>query len=71
MNRYKISTESYPAVKKILNGQEYKKNVPTFARKFKDDLVFKGNYLYYKRLLVIPIEKVDAYLRRDLYSKKK
>ena len=70
MNRYKISTKSYPAVKKFLKGQEYKKNVPTFARKFKADLVFKGNDLYYKDLLVIPTEKIDAYLRRDFYSKK-
>ena len=70
MNRYKISKDSFPKVKKFLKGEVFKKDAPSFARKFKEDLSFKGNDLYFKGQLVIPQETVDGYLRKEFYSKK-
>jgi len=69
MNRYKVSKESYPKVREFLEGNAFKKDVPTYARKFKELLSFKGSDLYYKEQKVIPVEEVDAYLRKEFYSK--
>ena len=69
MNRYKIRRESYPNVKLFLKGKLFKKDVPTYARKFKDDLTFKNKNLYYKGHIVIPQEDVDTYLRKEFYNK--
>ena len=69
MNRYKIRRESYPNVKLFLKGKLFKKDVPTYARKFKDDLTFKNKNLYYKGHIVIPQEDVDSYLRKEFYNK--
>ena len=69
MNRYKITRESYPNVRKYLKGVVFKKDAPTYARKFKEDLSFKKKELYYKGKRVIPQEDVDSYLRKEYYSK--
>ena len=69
MNRYKIEKSSYPAVKKYLAGKNFKKDVPTFAVKFKEDLSFRGKTLLYKGDPVIPSEDVDSFLRKEFYSK--
>ena len=70
MNRYKVEKISYPAVKKYLAGNALKKDVPSYAVKFKADLSFRGNTLLYKGDPVIPTESVDSFLRKEFYSKK-
>jgi hypothetical protein len=70
MNRYRISRADFPAVRKYLAGKSFKKDAPSFARKFKDDLSFKGNTLYFKDQEVIPTESIDDYLRAEFYDPK-
>ena len=70
MNRYKIEKKTYPLVKLFLAGKAFKKDVPSYAAKFRDQLSFKGNKLLYNGTPVIPVEDVDKYLRKQFYSKK-
>ena len=70
MNRYRVSRADFPAVKQYLAGKSFKKDAPSFARKFKDDLKFKGNVLYFKDQKIIPTEDVDDYLRAEFYDPK-
>ena len=70
MNRYKIEKSSFAAVKKFLAGKLFKKDVPSYASKFKSDLSFRGKTLLYKGDPVIPSEDVDSFLRKEFYSKK-
>ena len=70
MNRYKIEKSSYKKVKLYLAGKAFKKDVPSYAVKFKEDLSFKGNTLLYQGSPVVPSEDVDSYLRKEFYDKK-
>ena len=69
INRYKIRKAEYPAAKLYMEGKSFKKDAPSWAIKFKDNLKFKKKILYYNDLLVIPQEEVDDYLRKQVYDK--
>ena len=69
MNRYKVSEKDFDAAKKFMQGKAFKKDAPSWAVKYKEQLSFKGSKLFYLDKQVIPIEKVDTYLRNMLYSK--
>ena len=69
MNRFKIFKKDYVKAKEYLTGKGLKKNAPSWAKKFKDDLEFKKNKLHYKGLLVIPQEDIESYLRNAVYDK--
>ena len=68
MNRYKITGEQLQITKKFLAGKISNK-VPNFAKKYKDDLTVKKGKVFYKNQEIIPIENVEAYLRKTLYTK--
>ena len=71
MNRYKISKNQFPAARKYLAGEAYKKDSPSWAVKFKENLEFQNNgKLFFNELQVIPEEDVDAYLRKQVFNKK-
>ena len=70
MNRYKIEKSSYNRVKLYLAGRTSKKDVPSYAVKFKERLSFKGNTLLFEGSPVVPSEDVDSYLRKEFYDKK-
>ena len=68
MNRYRITESQLPIVKKFLAGKATNK-VPTWAKKFKDDLSVKRGKLFYKQQEVIPREQIDTFLRKIFYTK--
>ncbi len=72
MNRYKVLKSTYPIVKKYLKNAKSVKTteLPTYARKFKKQLSFKGNILYINDKQVIPVEDVDTFLRNEFYDSK-
>ena len=69
INRYKVSKADYDKAKLYLNGKSFKKDTPSWAVKFKEDISFRNGKLYYKELPVIPTEDVDSYLRGQVFDK--
>ena len=67
MNRFKFSNANLKAA--IAFVQNKSKDGPTFAKRFKDDLKVKKNKLFYQDREVVPVEKVDAILRNEIYKK--
>ena len=72
MNRFKLKKEQFPIVKKFLKGTNVKK-VPSWAKKFKDQLSIKNNKIYFtddgRDKEVVAMEDVDSYLRKRILSK--
>ena len=67
MNRYKISGEQITKAKKFLQGKL--KKGPTWAVKYKKDLKIEKTKLLFQGKEIIPIEKVDEVLRKEIYKK--
>ena len=68
MQRFKLTDKK---IKQAIAYLKTKKGTsPNFAIKFKDDLKVKGSKLFFQDLEVVPREKVDEVLRKELYGKK-
>jgi hypothetical protein len=70
MNRYKVYEKDFAAAKKFLSGKGFRKDSPSWAVKHKDKLSFKGGKLFFDNKEIVPVEKVESYLRDMLYSAK-
>jgi len=67
MDRFKITDTNLKHAKAFLKTGKGKH--PVWTSKYKDDLTFKGNKLYYKEREVVSRERVDDVLRKELYRK--
>ena len=67
MDRFKITEESLKQAIAYLKNKKGKR--PVWASKYSDDIVLKGNKLFYKDREVVSRELVDAVLRKELYKK--
>ena len=67
LNRYKFYEKDFPAAKKYIKSGKGK--APNWCKKFKDKLQIKGSKIFYDEKEIVPLEKVDDYLRSKLYSK--
>ena len=65
MNRYKFTDASIKKAIKYIKGA---KTGPTWAKKFKDDLSVKSGKVFYKGMQVVPKERVDDVLRKEIYQ---
>ena len=69
MNRYKFTQDQWPSAIAFLKNGEETVDTPNWCIKFKDDLTVKRKQIFYKNKKIIPAEKVDAFLRKEIYSK--
>ena len=67
MNRFKITRASVESAQKFLSGKE--KTGPSWAKKYKDDLVVKKGKVLYKGLPVVATEDVHDLLRKEIFKK--
>jgi len=69
MFRYKILEEDVNRVKKYLVKGTGKLQLPTWGRKFKEDLSIKKGKLMFKDKEIVSKTGIDSYLRNKIYSK--
>ena len=67
MNRFKLTSDGVAQTVAFLKDKT--KPAPVWAKRFRDDLVAKGTKVFYKGLEVIPVDKVDDYLRDRMFKK--
>ena len=67
MQRYKFTADGISKAIQFLKGKS--EEGPAWAKRFKDELKVKGSDVYYGELKIIAHEKVDDYLRTEMFKK--
>ena len=67
MQRYKFTVGGVSKAVQFLKGKS--EDAPAWAKRFKDELKTSGGKVFYKGLEIIPSEKVEEYLRREMFKK--
>ena len=67
MHRYKFTKANVAAAVKFVQGKA--KTGPVYSKKYSDDLTVKKGKLFYKDMLVVPLEKTEQILREEVYKK--
>ena len=67
MQRYKFTVDAISKAIQFLKGKS--EEGPAWAKRFKKDLKVKGSDVYYNELKIIAQEKVDDYLRTQMFKK--
>ena len=68
-NRYRVTRKSIEETREFLMGRRMKSKSPKYAVVFQNELEFKGKQLLYRGLPVIPIEELDEFFRKQVYTK--
>ena len=67
MQRYKFTVDGISKAIQFLKGKS--EEGPAWAKRFKDELKVKGSDVYYGELKIIAQEKVDDYLRTEMFKR--
>ena len=67
MERYKFTSDGIKQAIQFLKGKA--DDAPKWAKRFKTDLKVKASKVYYKDREIIPREKIEDYLRTEMFKK--
>ena len=71
LNRYKIHIADFPKAIKFLKGQAFKNVTPNWVVKNEKSLTVVDGKVLFNKLPIIPIEKQDEYLRKQIFGESK